>query len=105
MACGIRATLTQVSSDMLSQFRNTLHKFNEGYIHFNSAVHSTKTKVTLYEARQVVLIHMESGVTTEPAKTKIICNRPELVKGTMLLGLGSLKDLQDQDDRKRVGVS
>ena len=40
-----------------------------------------------------------SGITTEPASTKIICN-PQFAKGTMLFGLGSLKDLHVQDDYK-----
>ena len=82
---------------MLRQFQNTLIKIDEGNINFNSAVGSTTTKVTLYRASSVALMHLEAKVTTETASTQIICN-PQLAPGTMLFGLGSLKDLGVRDD-------
>ena len=91
------ATLTQISPDMMKQFQGTLIKLDEGNINFNSAVGSTTTKVTLYRANKVALMHLEAKVTTEAASTQIVCN-PQLAPGTMLFGLGSLKDLGVRDD-------
>ena len=42
---------------------------------------------------------MEANTHTKSATTQIICN-PELAPGTMLFGLGSLKDLNVKDDYK-----
>ena len=91
------ATVTQISPDMLPAFQNTLIKLDEDEVNFNSAVGATTTKAVLYRADQVSLIHLDAGKVTVPRSTSIVCN-PQLAAGTMLLGLGSLKDLRVRDD-------
>ena len=91
------ATLTQVSPDMLPAFQNTLIKLDEDKVNFSSAVGATTTKAVLYQAKQVSLLHMDANKLTVPRSTRIVCN-PQLAAGTMLFGLGSLKDLKVRDD-------
>ena len=87
------ATLTQISPDQVKLFDPPLERVDKGSVNFKSAEHASATDVIMYKTTSLTLIQMESGLSTAPVTTYIICN-PRLRPRTRLLGLNTMKDLR-----------
>ena len=86
------ASLTQVSPDQIQYFDPPLERVDAGSVNFKSAEHASATDVIMYKTTSLVLIQMESGLTTVSVTTYVLSN-PRLRPKTRLLGLNTLKDL------------
>ena len=86
------ANTSQCSPDMLPRFEGTLTHIADGPVKFKSAEATSKTEMSLYEISSFCLLQLESGITSIPCRTRLLCN-PVLGKKTLLLGLNTLKDM------------